>query len=208
MPQSADLRWPPLLCEVLLEAKRHGFLGPGDVQDHLRHSAGFARWVGAPDHAVDLGSGGGVPGLALAVLWPASTWTLLDSSERRTEHLRRAVSRLGLRDRVTVVTERAETFARGSARGEYDLVVARSFGPPAVTAECAAPLLHVGGRLVVAEPPGGDPARWPQSGLDHLGLRPVASVSSPIALQVLELAGTMPDAYPRRVGVPAKRPLF
>lgn len=108
-----------------------------------------------------------------------------------------------------MVTARAEESGRDPGmRAGFDVVVARSFGAPAVTAECAAPLLKVGGRLIVAEPPGGAADRWPAQALGELCLRAVTTVTKPTAFQVLEQMAPCPDRYPRRTGVPAKRPLF
>jgi 16S rRNA (guanine527-N7)-methyltransferase len=90
-------------------------------------------------------------------------------------------------------------------------VVARSFGSPAVTAECAAPFLEVGGILVVSEPPDrGASVRWPVEGLADLGLAPVASGGhrGRFGYQVVEKQVPTPDRFPRRTGIPAKRPLF
>ena len=148
--------------------------------------------------------------MALALGFEGSTWVLVESGARRAAFLRAAVDRLGMGDRVSVVEERAEVVGRSPAsRGAFDLVVARSFGPPAVFAECAAPLLRVGGRAVVSEPPGGAPERWPADRLHEFGLAPgPAVVAGGAAFQVLRQEGTCPDRFPRRVGVPAKRPRF
>lgn len=160
--------------------------------------------------AGDLGSGGGIPALLLAVRFPGTNWVLCEAAARRSAFLRRAVTRLGLEDRVEVREERAEVTGRDPAvRGRLDLVVARSFGRPAVVAECAAPLLRIGGRLVVSEPPGGRGERWPSEGLALLGLRPRPAATAPAGtFQVLEQSGPCSARFPRRVGVPAKRPLF
>jgi len=157
---------------------------------------------------VDLGSGGGLPGLPLALAWPQTTWILLDGATNRFEFLREAVARMHLEARVGVVGERAEAAGRGPLRGWADCVMARSFGPPAVTAECAAPLLRVGGKLVVAEPPGGDPERWDAAGLALLGMCLGPAVSNPTAGQILIQEKDCPERYPRRTGIPSKRPLF
>jgi 16S rRNA (guanine527-N7)-methyltransferase len=153
------------------------------VADHVEHAARFLAALRPAERLLDLGSGGGVPGLALAVLLPATQVVLLDASVRRTDFLERAVGRLDLGGRVAVVTGRAEVVGHGAGlRGTFDAVVARSFGTPAVTAECAAPFLRVGGQLVVSEPPGEEDDRWPGAGLDQLGLRrdpvPAAGVAS------------------------------
>ncbi len=177
---------------------------------HLEHSLAFATLVPeAPSRAVDLGSGAGVPGLVLALLWPGSSWALVDANVRRTGFLREAIAALHLEQRVEVIAERAEIVGRAPTwRSAADLVVARGFGPPAVTAECAAPLLRSGAALVVAEPPGGAPDRWPTDGLALVGLARDGDVVDPVALQRLLQVAPCPDRYPRRVGIPVKRPLW
>lgn len=159
---------------------------------------------------MDLGTGGGLPGLVLALKWPSSHWTLLDSRSRSIEFVREAVDRLAVSARVAAVQERAELAGREPGhRRRHDLVVARGFGPPAPTGECAAPLLDVGGRLIVSEPPGSNGERWPASSLEQLGLVLVRVVSlQQGTFAVLEQARPCPSTYPRRVGVPEKRPLF
>jgi 16S rRNA (guanine527-N7)-methyltransferase len=191
-------------------------LGPGPIAAHLDHAGGFGAVVAGllpaeePALAGDLGAGGGVPGLPLALQFPAWRWILVEAMVRRAEFLRGAVAELGLADRVDVVEERAEAVGRFPAyRGRLDVVVARGFGPPAVVAECAAPLLRVGGWAVISEPPGGNLQRWPDAGLETLGLVPASSpAAGELAYQVLMQASRCPDRFPRRVGIPAKRPLF
>jgi 16S rRNA (guanine527-N7)-methyltransferase len=131
---------------------------------------------------------------------------LLDANARRGAFLEQVVAHLRLADRVTVVVERAERAARDAAwRGTFDLVVARSFGPPAVTAECASGFLRVGGQLVVSEPPTDAGDRWPEGSLGELGLVDRARRGS---VRVLEQASRVSERFPRRVGIPAKRPLW
>jgi len=201
---------PTALERILTDAQRRGFLGPGPLRDHIQHSVAFAALVPQPPRtAVDLGSGGGVPGLVLARRWPDSAWILLEAGARRAAFLGRAVDELGLAGRVQVCHQRAEVAGHDpERRGRADLVVARSFGPPAVVAECGAPLLRVGGVLLVAEPPGGAPERWPADGLRRLGLVPDGAITAPRAIQRLRSVTPCPDSFPRRTGVPAKRPLF
>jgi 16S rRNA (guanine527-N7)-methyltransferase len=200
------------LIDELERAQGLGFLGPGPVVAHIVHSRGFAAGLdGPPGRFLDLGSGGGVPGLVLALDWPDADVVLLDAGERRCAFLREAVKRLGLDGRADVVRQRAEEAGRSAAlRGGFDLVVARSFGPPAVTAECAAPFLRVGGHLVVSEPPAeADKAgRWPPEGLSALGLVVGGTWRPEYGYQSLLQSAPCPERYPRRVGQAAKRPLF
>jgi 16S rRNA (guanine527-N7)-methyltransferase len=102
-------------------------------------------------------------------------------------------------------------------RGAFSLVVARSFGPPAVVAECGAPFLCPGGILVVSEPPpppvdggrtGPEGGRWPGRALAELGLVPQDPSQDRFGYQVLRQAEPCPDRYPRRTGIPSKRPLY
>ena len=236
------------LVAILEESRALGFLGPGPVEGHLPHSLAFAAAVeDPPARAVDLGAGGGLPGLVLAALiWPDTHWVFVEAQQKRGVFLTEAVSDLGLEHRVDVLIERAEVVGRDEAhRGQYDLVVAldaglsdgarvtvvraraeeygredthratfdlvvaRSFGRPAVVAECAAPLLRVGGSLVVSEPPAGSEGRWSAEGLTELGFGAVVpSVADGNHLVRCPLASPTPDRYPRRVGQPTKRPLF
>lgn len=189
---------------MLRRAQQLGFLGPGPVGAHLEHAAAFADAVSEPQVALDLGSGGGVPGLALALRWPSSHWVLLDSNDRRTAFLEQVVGDLDLTERVRVLKARAEQAAHHPEwRGVFDLVVARSFGAPAVTAECGGAFLRIGGHLVVSEPPEEASGRW--AGLAELGLEDRGRFGP---VRVIARTDRPPDRSPRRVGVPVKRPLW
>lgn len=201
------------------EARALGFLGPGPLDPQIRHAEGFVaivRRLSGPGSTrlVDLGSGGGLPGLVVATEWPEPTVALLEANGRRAAFLRRAVARLGLEARVSVLEQRAEVCGRElGLRAAFDGVVARSFGRPAVLAECAAPLLRVGGWVLVSEPPraldgDGHDARWPVEPLGQLGLEPAEVIQEGFEYRVLRQRDLCPDRFPRRNGVPAKKPLF
>lgn len=198
---------PEGLRPQLERARSLGFLGPGPIDDHLHHANGFVRLlVGVQGRVVDLGSGGGVPGLVIATERPDLDLVLVDAMEKRCRFLEQAVAAMGC-TQVRVVQGRAEQVGRSELRGTAAAVVARSFGPPPATAECAAPLLQPGGLLIVSEPP--EPAnRWPSEGTALLGLSPGRRLPGPPAFQVLEQQDACPSSYPRRDGLPAKRPLF
>jgi 16S rRNA (guanine527-N7)-methyltransferase len=200
------------LVAHLERARGRGFVGPGPVNPHLEHAEALATAVGNDfdGRFLDLGSGAGVPGLALLLLWSQATGTLLDSQQRRCVFLEEALGELGVGARGDVACGRAEELARrADRRGAYDVVVARGFGAPATTAECAVGFLRTGGRLVVSEPPGGSrPDRWPPEGLGELGLHglELRGDDEGPRFAVLTLAETASDRWPRRDGVPAKRP--
>jgi 16S rRNA (guanine527-N7)-methyltransferase len=203
------------LVPIIEDAQRLGFVGPGPVVDQVVRSLAFATVAGPPpdELAVDLGSGGGLPGLVLALYWPTSRWLLIDSNQRRASWLEGATKALSMADRVGVICQRAEESGRSQRRAQAQLVTARSFGPPAATAECAAPLLRQGGRLLVADPPETLGARWPAPGLAKLGLEldareTVATAVGPVSVSSFIAVSLCPDLYPRRVGVPFKRLLF
>jgi 16S rRNA (guanine527-N7)-methyltransferase len=228
---------PGTLQDILVAARDAGFLGPGPIERHLRHARGFVALArleaaGESPRILDLGSGGGLPGLVVAGAWPEATMVLLEANERRAQFLERAVVACDLQERVSVVHQRAEICGRDPLyRATFDGVVVRSFGSPAVVAECAAPFLRVGGWLIVSEPPGedgaaalgADPApgqadqrprtaeetgRWPADKLAPLGLKSVESVRTEFGYQILRQSVLCPDRFPRRNGVPSKRPLF
>ncbi len=193
-----------MLRAVFDDAARLGFLGPGDVGRAMEHARGFVTALRTARRVIDLGSGAGLPGLVLAVDLPDLDVVLVDASERRADVLRRAVGRLGLRSRVAVECRRAEALGRLPAfRGRFDAAVARGFGPPAAVAECAAPLLRLGGQLLVSEPPVADERRWPADGVALLGLRRDELAIGTFASFTLQTP--CPDRYPRRS---VRQPLF
>ena len=209
-----DAPLDPGVESVLTRSRALGFLGPGDIGPQAAHAAAFAEAVeeaglGPCDLVIDLGSGGGLPGLVLAVRWPTTPMLLVDGSVRRCAFLAEAAEELGVADHVTVRCERAEDLGHDALlRGAADLVVARSFGAPPVLAECAAGLLAPGGHLLVSEPPGGLEDRWPSSGLAELGMGPARLIVAGARFALIEQRTPCPDRFPRRVGIPSKRPLF
>ncbi|MGI9609598.1 MAG: RsmG family class I SAM-dependent methyltransferase [Acidimicrobiia bacterium] len=182
-----------------------------DLSSHIHHSRAFAV-VGTPtpgSRLVDLGSGNGLPGLVLAMDWPDTQWWLIETSPRRCDFLRWAAASLGAADRIEVVEGPAEVIGQDpDYRSAAQLVVARAFGPPATTAECGSAFLAVEGRLIVSEPPEVLQDRWPAAPLEQLGLVVGPSYTSPIGLQTLLKTSPLSDRFPRRTGVPRKRPLF
>lgn len=203
---------------VLEESRRLGFLGPGPIEAHIDHALACADVVasclaaahGEVRHGVDLGTGGGLPGLVLAACFPALRWTLLDSMARRTSAVTAALAQVAspVFASVSIVTARAEEWAAGEGSEAAELVVARSFGPPSIVAECAAPMLRIGGWLVVSEPPVPS-GRWAGVTTAPLGLGPATLLRARDAwFARLRRVGPITTALPRRPAVMERRPWF
>jgi len=170
----------PELKRDLLAALEHphrlGTIG-GNLEEQLAHCASFSSVLAqlvdganAPATAVDLGTGGGVPGIPLAAMWPQTAWTLVDMRTARADEVERTVLRLGFADRVQVIAGEAQTLGHDpELRETFDVAVARAFGPASILAECAAGVLRVGGHLIVSEPPAEEADRWPVGALEELG---------------------------------------
>lgn len=163
---------------------------------------------------IDLGSGGGVPGLVLALARPSTAWLLVDSVRKKAEALRAFVAELGLTN-VEVAAERAEVLGRGDETREgFDVVTARACAALPVLAEYALPLLRQGGRLVAWKGPiGDDELNAGARAASHLGGgRPTVMPAGFEELGdhrfvVIVKSSPTPAEYPRRPGEPSRRPL-
>ena len=194
------------LPRVLEESRARGFLGPNAIEPHFTHSLGFAlcweeREPAPPTSFIDLGSGGGLPGLFLLDRWRCSA-VFTDSMVKRANFLGEVLQWDGAPENGTVITGRVEETARMPEFVEsFDLVTARSFGPPAVTAECGAQFMRVGGVVIVSEPPeDSDGNRWNAEKLADLGLVAEGRVRHGAAYQVLRKTHPTPNEYPRSIG--------
>jgi 16S rRNA (guanine527-N7)-methyltransferase len=202
------------LPRALEESRARGFLGPQPIEPQIAHASGFAQCWEAfqetpPRALLDLGSGGGLPGLVLLDHWNCRA-VLLDSMVKRSSFLREALAWPDAPPGGEVVVARAEEAARWPEfDDQFDLVTARSFGPPAVTAECAARFLKVGGVLIVSEPPSEGPEeRWKSEGLARLGFVDRGRTRFGAAYEVLVKEKPTSQEFPRASGTPKKHPLF
>jgi len=169
-----------------------------------------------PRRCIDVGTGGGFPGLAVAIALPGASLTLVDSVGRKTAAVLAMADAVGLKDRVQVRTERVELTGRDPyCRGSFDLAMARAVAAAPVVAEYLVPLLNPDGEALLYR------GRWgsdDQQALEQ-ALTPLkAQISSQNERELpadkgtrhllrLRPSGVCPKAYPRAVGVPAKMPL-
>jgi 16S rRNA (guanine527-N7)-methyltransferase len=197
--------------------------------DSLTVAAALLRWEGTPPGPpvypavfqaggaglADLGAGAGFPGVPLKILWPQMPLTLVESVGKKTTFLTHLAGVLGLTG-VEVVTGRAEALGQDKRhRGRYDVVTARAVAALPVLAEYGLPLCRVGGALLAPKkgdiapelaaatraaplvgggPPQAFAFRLPGDAADRL-------------VFVLPKVRPTPPGYPRRVGLPDKKPL-
>jgi 16S rRNA (guanine527-N7)-methyltransferase len=163
---------------------------------------------------IDVGSGAGFPGLPLKIMLPDIRMTLLEATAKKATFLRHMVEELGLQD-VEIVHGRAEEVGQAAEHRErYDLVVARAVATLPVLLEYCLPLCRVGGRVVAQK---GDDVREEveiaQNALHVLGsalleIKPVVLPCLSLRhLVVVDKMSRTPSEYPRRPGIPSKRPL-
>src|SRR5215467_8287357 len=156
---------------------------------------------------VDVGSGGGMPGIPLKIARPDLRVVLVEADRRKAAFLVHAAAELHLD--VEVVAERAETAGRGPLREAFDVAVCRALAPMPALAELCLPFVRVGGRLLAMKAQVEDAAEAIETlggGRALVAAAPSAARERGVVVVVPKVAPT-PDAYPRRPGVPARRPL-
>jgi 16S rRNA (guanine527-N7)-methyltransferase len=157
-----------VLLHVLTEIRRRGGIGPVEIPDAVTHARRYLTWIAAERGVlVDLGSGGGLPGLVLSAALPGWQVWLVERRQARVDLLRYGIAALGL-IQTRVVAGDAERWLR-SGEVTADVVTARSFAPPLEVLRVARPALATSGLVVVSDPPGG-PLRWDEGALAALGM--------------------------------------
>jgi 16S rRNA (guanine527-N7)-methyltransferase len=163
------------------------------LDDALRALPLLERW---PGDVVDVGSGGGAPGVPLAASLPGRTFTLLEAERRKCDFLERATAEL---DNVTVVWGRAEEQPADS----FGVALAKALAKPPVAAELCLPLVVPGGAAIL----------WLADSADRAAVAAAAELlggrleDEAEGLVVLRKLGPTPPGFPRRPGIAKKRPL-
>jgi 16S rRNA (guanine527-N7)-methyltransferase len=173
------------------------------VRHVLDALAGLPAIDGAPDGPLaDVGSGGGLPGLVLAIARPHRHVHLIEANARKAAFIGEAAAELGLA--VDVHPERSEELARGALRDGFACVVARALAPPPVAMELCLPLCRPGGRVVL----------WSREPADAALAFATAALAGELRMPecpgvlVAGKFGATPERFPRRPGMAAKRPLY
>ncbi len=186
------------------------------VRKHLLDCLMVVPHIVAQGAMLDLGSGAGLPGIPLAVAVPQLRVTLLDSVGKKVAFLRDTVKEMGLSDRVEAVSGRAEQTGHAlHMRESYDMVISRAVARLNVLSEYCLPFVRVGGAFLAMKGAAGQhEATEASEAISLLGGR-IASVRQwqlPYAgeqrsLIIIEKIRNTPPGYPRREGVPARKPL-
>jgi len=165
-----------------------------------------ASWTGVT-RVIDIGSGGGLPAIPLAVAMPQVQFTLLEANDRKCAFLEHVAAALNLTN-VVVAAGRAEELGhRPTLREQFDRAISRAAARPEVLLELALPFVRTGGDLVAQVSP-----------LDPLELEPAARLlgggtprlehpAGGHALLVVPKLAPTPTRFPRRTGVPGRKPL-
>ncbi len=184
----------------------------GPPADLVHDSLVLLDHIGEARRIVDVGSGGGLPGLPLAIARPELDFTLVEADQAKAAFLVQACATLRL-GRVEVLARRAEDVGRDPRyREAFDAAVARAVAAMPVLAELCLPLVRVGGRLLAQKTDSEDVHRAAHA-ISILGGELVEVVPAPSAARrsgtivIVAKVRPTPEAYPRRAGVPARKPL-
>jgi 16S rRNA (guanine527-N7)-methyltransferase len=167
------------------------------------------------EKVIDIGTGAGFPGIPLKIIYPSIYMTLVESVGKKADFCRHITQLLGL-EGVEIVQERAETLGQAPKyREKYDWAMARAVANMPVLAEYLLPLVHIGGAALAMKGESGPAeAHAAEHALRVLGghLRKLVPVTLPGVVEerylvVIDKVAATPQGYPRRVGLPAKKPI-
>ena len=172
-------------------------------------------WPAGTRTAIDVGSGAGFPGIPLAIALPQVHFVLLDALDKRVKFLQSAVDALGLN--AEAVHLRAEDAARRPEfREQFDIALARAVAPLNVLAEYLLPFVRTGGQMLALKGPDAE-NELTQAGAAIALLGGGTGYIEPVSipgrdwshrLVAVEKQSPTPEKYPRRAGMPEKKPLI
>jgi 16S rRNA (guanine527-N7)-methyltransferase len=184
----------------------------GSAEELVEDALVLLEHLGEATRVVDVGSGGGLPGLPLKIARPDLRVTLIEADQNKAAFLVQACAKLGLPD-VEVIARRAEEAGHEPRlRESFDLAVARALAPTPVLVELCLPLVRVGGRLL-AQKTDKEEAAAAERAIGLLGGSLETIVAAPSSARrsgtVMIVSKVMPTPaiYPRRAGLPARKPL-
>ena len=180
------------------------------VKKHFYDSLAALRYLPDGAKVADVGTGAGFPAIPLLIMNPTLTITLVDSLQKRLTFLEEVLKTLDLP--AEIVHARAEDFGRDPKyRGRFDATVSRAVASLPVLLELTVPLLKVGGKAYCYK---GDVSEELKTAKNALHLLhgsaetvPVASDYGARTLVICTKNAPTPSTYPRKAGLPAKKPL-
>lgn len=210
-------------ARLLSGYKEANIVGTGDetlvLREHVLDSLSclLCEPVSYARSLVDVGTGGGLPGIPLKLARPKVELTLVESTRKKSVFLRQVADHLSLAD-VEVANTRAEEFGHERRhRDKYDIATARAVAPLPIIAEYCLPLVRPGGHLIAMK---ALPTEWELEAGKSAARTLSAALVGEIRVQflpelpvkqrrllILQKTEPTPPGYPRRVGLPKKRPL-
>jgi len=167
------------------------------------------------ERVIDVGTGAGFPGLPIKIVNPSISLTLVDSVGKKTNFCKHIVRKLNL-EKVNIIKERAEVIGHmKDQRQQYDWAMARAVAVLPVLAEYLLPLVRVGGSIIAMKGESAHAeAQSSENALSILGghLREIVQITLPGIVEehylvVIDKVAATPSGYPRKVGLPTKKPL-
>jgi len=185
------------------------------VVKHLLDSWACCSQIGHSGRLIDIGSGAGFPGLAIKIARPEVAIIMVEAIHKKVGFIEECIQGLKL-EGIQAITGRAEEMGRQAGwRESFDYATCRAVGHLAIVVEYCLPLLKLGGLLIAQKGLEGDQeVREAGKGIRELGgrIEEVRWISNQLlpgrCLILIRKEQTTPDRYPRRVGIPKKRPLI